>query len=200
MFGRSSGTTESAAPSDQQPAEQDRRAGEQTKGRPTPSRKQAQAAAKERARASRDVRGGSKKEQRQRRSDQSRKMREAMKSGDERYLPARDKGPVKRFVRDFVDSRLCFAEFLLPLLIAIMVLGQGSGALVNVSGDLWTATFVLTIVDTGWMLWRLRKALREKFPDESTKGTTSYAVLRVLQMRFMRMPKAQVGLGGKPKR
>lgn len=194
------GTKESAGPSDEQVVDEDRPTNQRAKGRPTPSRKQAQAAAKERARASRDVRGGSKKEQRQRRTDQSRKMREAMKSGDERYLPARDKGPVKRFVRDFVDSRLCFAEFLLPLLIAIMVLGQGSSALVNVSGDLWTATFVLTVVDTCWMLWRLKKALREKFPNQSTKGTTSYAVLRVLQMRFMRMPKPQVGLGGKPKR
>ena len=33
------------------------------------------------------------------------KQREALANGDERYLPARDKGPVRRFVRDYVDSR-----------------------------------------------------------------------------------------------
>ena len=45
-----------------------------------------------------------------------------MKSGDERYLPERDQGPVKRFVRDYVDARLSIAEFLLPLLVVIMVM------------------------------------------------------------------------------
>ena len=43
---------------------------------------------------------------RERRTEQNAQMREGMKTGDERYLPQRDKGPVKRFIRDFVDSRL----------------------------------------------------------------------------------------------
>ena len=54
-------------------------------------------------------------------------MREGMRTGDERYLPARDKGPVKRFIRNYVDARLSIAEFLLPLLVVIMVL-QYSGS------------------------------------------------------------------------
>lgn len=41
------------------------------------------------------------------------RQREAMASGDERYLPVRDKGPVRRFARDYVDSRWCVAEFFL---------------------------------------------------------------------------------------
>ena len=48
-------------------------------------------------------------------------MREGMRTGDERYLPARDKGPVRRYVRDFVDARLCMAELLLPLLVLMMI-------------------------------------------------------------------------------
>ena len=51
-----------------------------------------------------------------------------MRTGDERYLPARDKGPVKRFIRDYVDARLSIAEFLLPLLIVIMVLQYSRNA------------------------------------------------------------------------
>ncbi|WP_310963116.1 DUF3043 domain-containing protein [Nocardioides terrisoli] len=165
------------------------------KGRPTPTRKEAEAAARERARAVADKKGA-----RQRRSSDTRKMREAMRSGDERYLPARDQGPVKRFVRDFVDSRLCFAEFLLPLLIVIMVLSySGSHQASSFGNGLWTATILLVIVDTGWMIVRLRRALRAKFPDESLRGVNFYAITRVIQMRFMRMPKAKVGIGGKPK-
>ena len=34
-----------------------------------------------------------------------------------------------------------------------------------------------------------------RFPGESTKGTTWYAISRAMQMKFMRMPKAQVKIG-----
>jgi hypothetical protein len=172
------------------------------KGRPTPSRKEAEAAARERARAGKDKKSA-RKVQRQRRVGDQQKMREAMKGGgDERYLPARDQGPLKRYVRDVVDSRLSFAEFLLPLLLVIMVLSYGSGGNDEVRGfanGLWTATILITIVDTLWMVYRLKRALRERFPEEDLRGTTFYGVLRVVQMRWMRMPKPRVGLGGKPK-
>lgn len=170
------------------------------KGRPTPTRKEAEAAARERARAAVDKKAG-RSLQRERRVTKQRQAREAMKSGDERYLPARDQGAVKRFVRDFVDSRLSFAEFLLPLLLVIMVLSytgaQGTRSFAN---GLWTATILLTVVDTMWLTFRLKRALRSAFPDEDQRGTTFYAVLRAVQMRWMRMPKAKVGLGGKPRK
>ncbi len=43
--------------------------------------------------------------------------------------------------------------------------------------------------------FRLRRELTRRFPDEPVKGTTYYAVMRALQMKFMRMPKAQVKIG-----
>ena len=58
---------------------------------------------------------------RERRADSNAKMRQGMRTGDERYLPTRDKGPVKRFIRNYVDARISVAEFLLPLLLVIMV-------------------------------------------------------------------------------
>ena len=142
------------------------------------------------------------KQLREKRTAANRRMREGLKTGEEKYLPARDQGPVKRFVRDYVDSRLSFAEFLLPLLLVIMVLSHTGGGQQTRSfaNGLWTATILLTIVDTTWLTFRLKRALRQRFPDEDTRGTTFYAVLRVVQMRWMRMPKAKVGLGGKPKR
>lgn len=169
------------------------------KGHPTPTRKEAEAAARERAKAVLDKKAAA-KVLRERRAEGNRKMRAGMRAGDEKYLPARDQGPVKRFIRDWIDSRLCFAEFLLPLLVVIMVMSySGNHALRNFGNGLWTATILLMIIDTMWTNFRLKKVLRAKFPDESLKGTTFYAILRVLQMRFMRMPKPNVRLGGKPK-
>jgi hypothetical protein len=106
------------------------------KGRPTPSRKEAEAAARARAKATAT---GAKRGRagRQARAAQNAKVREAMKSGDERYLPARDKGPVRRFIRDFVDARLCMAELLLPLLLVILLTQGINPALSN---GLWSAT------------------------------------------------------------
>jgi hypothetical protein len=169
------------------------------KGRPTPTRKEAQAAARERARAGMDKKTAQ-KILREKRTESNRKMREGLKAGDEKYLPARDQGPVRRFVRDWVDARLSVAEFLLPVLILIMVVqAAGSTALQPVTSALFTATILLLAVDTLWVRFRLGRDLKEKFPDESLKGTTFYALVRMLQLRFMRLPKPNVRVGGKPR-
>jgi hypothetical protein len=169
------------------------------KGRPTPTRKEAEAAARARAKAGMDKKAAQKL-LRERRSESNAKMREGMRSGDERYLPKRDQGPVKRFIRDFVDSRLSIAEFLLPLLVVIMVLQySGNTSLLRFSNVLWSTTILVVALDTIWLLSRLKRALRAKFPDEDLKGTTVYTMLRVMQVRFLRMPKPQVRIGGAPR-
>jgi hypothetical protein len=43
--------------------------------------------------------------------------------------------------------------------------------------------------------FKLRRELTARFPGEPLKGTTYYAVMRSLQMKFMRLPKAQVRIG-----
>jgi hypothetical protein len=169
------------------------------KGRPTPTRKEAEAAARERARAGLDKKAAQ-KQQREKRAEANRRMREGMKTGEEKYLPARDQGPVRRYVRNWVDSRISVAEFLLPLLLAIMALqASGSARLQSFSSGLWLATLLLLVVDTFWIRFRLHRELRAKFPDEDLRGTTFYALLRMLQLRFMRLPKPTVKLGGKPR-
>lgn len=169
------------------------------KGRPTPSRREAEAAARERARVGMDKKAA-KKLLRERRNESNAKLRQGMRSGDERYLPARDQGPVKKFVRDYVDARISIAEFLLPLLIVIMLLQySGTEQLVKFSNALWTTTILVVALDTVWLIFRLKRALREKFPEENRKGTTFYAVLRVLQVRWLRMPKPKVKIGGAQK-
>ena len=134
--------------------------------------------------------------QRSSRSESSQKMRQAMKTGDERFLPARDKGPVKRFIRDFVDHRFSFVELMIPLLIVTMVMGySGNARLASIGNTILFGTLLLVVVDILVMRFRLRRELTRRFPDAPLKGTTYYAVMRSLQMKFMRLPKAQVRIG-----
>ena len=165
------------------------------KGRPTPKRKEAEAAARARARAPRDRKELAAR-QRQLRTEESRKIRAAMKTGDERYLPARDRGPMRRFIRDFVDARFSLVEMLIPLLIISMVLGySGNSTLMGASTMVMMATFLFVVVDMFVLRFRLRRELTRRFPGETYKGTTFYAITRSLQMKFMRLPKPRVKIG-----
>ena len=167
------------------------------KGRPTPTRKEAEAAARARAKVPR-TRKEQMAAQRSARGDTSRKMREAMKTGDERYLPSRDRGPVRRFIRDFVDSRFSFIELMVPLLIVSMVLSYtGRSGLIQLGNTVLFTTILVIIVDIIMLRFRLRRELAARFPGESTKGALMYAAMRSLQMKFLRLPKAQVKIGEK---
>ncbi|MBJ7356381.1 DUF3043 domain-containing protein [Nocardioides sp.] len=165
------------------------------KGRPTPTRKEAEAAARARAKVPR-TRKEMLAAQRMAKTESSAKVRAGMKAGEERYLLPRDKGPVRRFVRDFVDSRLSFVELLIPLLVVTMVLGySGNEAMRSIGNTILLGTVLLVIVDMVTLRMRLRRQLAERFPDEPTKGLTYYAITRALQMKFMRLPKARVKIG-----
>jgi hypothetical protein len=165
------------------------------KGRPTPTRKEAEAAAKARAKVPR-TRKEQQAQQRLTRSESSRKVRAAMKSGDERYFLPRDQGPVKRFIRDFVDSRFGITEMVIPLLVLTMILGySGNANLAGIGNTVLLGTILLLVLDLLLMRWRLRKQLAIRFPDEPTKGTTYYAITRSMQMKFMRLPKSKVKIG-----
>ena len=125
------------------------------KGRPTPTRKEAEAAAKARAKVPR-----TRKEQaaaaRLARSDSSTKMRQAMKTGDEKYLPARDRGPVKRFIRDMVDSRFSFVELMIPVLLVTTAMAwSGNKSVASYGNAVLFGMLLLIVVD----MVRLRIAL-----------------------------------------
>ena len=165
------------------------------KGRPTPSRREAEAAAKARAKTP-HTRKELARAQRESRTESSRSVRAAMKAGDERYYLARDKGPVRRFIRDFVDSRFSFIELMVPLLVVTMVLGySGNARLAQIGNTVLMGTILLVVLDMLLLRFRLRKQLAVRFPDEPIKGTTYYAITRALQMKFMRLPKAKVKIG-----
>ena len=105
---------------------------------------------------------------------------------------------MRRFIRDFVDSRFSFIELMVPLLIVSMVLGySGSSTMVQLGNTVLFTTLLVIVFDIVMLRFRLRRELARRFPDEPTKGTTLYAAMRSLQMKFLRLPKAQVKIGDK---
>lgn len=168
------------------------------KGRPTPKRTDAQTQRRRASTTPVDRKEAVKRQREARRVDMA-KQREALASGDERYLPVRDKGPVRRFVRDFVDSRFCVAEWFLPMAVVILVLSVIQVRnLQNISLLLWLGVIVLIVLDSIGIAVRLRKQLRTRFPDTPQRGAVAYGLMRTLQMRRMRLPKPQVKRGERP--
>lgn len=130
------------------------------------------------------------------RANSGAKMREAMKTGDERFLPARDRGPVRRFIRDYVDVRISFIELLIPLMLVTLVMGwSGNPTIIAIGNTVLLGSVVMIVFEMFFLRFRLRRELTRRFPEQPLKGTTYYAIMRAMQMRFMRLPKSQVKLG-----
>ncbi len=140
---------------------------EAPKGRPTPKRSVAQSQRRSVANTTMSRKEAAKRQREERRAALER-QRQALASGDERYLPARDKGPVRRFARDFVDSRFHIAEWFLPMAVVILVLSMVRVAqLQNIALLLWLVVIVMIVLDSVVTGLRLKKALAERFPTRT---------------------------------
>ena len=204
MFGRSrSGATE-APEKTADPALPQKQAG---KGRPTPRRREAEqrnrhpvvGSPRLSPNATKEERKAARAAQREAVAAERGKAREAMVTGEERYLPAQHRGPAKRWARDYVDSRWNLGELLLP--IAFVVLLMGLIPRVNVVSfylvPLLYLYAIVVVVNGYFMARRINRIGIEKF-GESARGVGRYAALRSAQLRRFRMPKAMVKRGQSP--
>lgn len=172
------------------------------KGRATPSRKEAEAARKQGLRASARGRGTKEGKRAAREAEREARARQrmGMMMGDERYMPARDRGAGRRFVRDFVDARFTVAEYFIFIAIAVLVLGfVQNQALQSFVSLAFFAVTALIIIDTTILLIQLNIRAKRTFPDKSDRrGLLLYATMRALQLRRLRLPPPMVTRGGKP--
>ena len=127
------------------------------------------------------------------------KQRAALMSGDESALPARDKGPVKRYIRDCVDARWNIGEFMLPVMLLVLALTFVQPILKSslAWANLLIFTLVYGLVVAGaldvFLMWRRTKAkIAAKFGEAPPRGSAMYAVMRAFQMRRSRLPRPQV--------
>lgn len=200
MFRSRSRDEQTASPGQAAELTKQRRDPQAPKGRPTPKRSEAEALRRAVAKPPADRKEAARRAREARRAELAR-QREALAGGDERYLPARDRGPVRRYARDFVDGKWHVAEFFLPLAVVILILSMMPSMQVkNASLLLWLGVIVMIVVDSVLTGFRLKKALAERFPDENRRGAVAYALMRTLQMRRMRLPKPQIARGEAPRR
>lgn len=169
----------------------------QKKGRPTPKRKDAESARKTFALAP-----AHSKEEKARQKAAARAARVAQRAaylrGDENALPIRDRGPVRKFVRNYVDSRRSIGEFFLPIIGIVLIISLFPYALSAVIGVVLMYTVLFASVVDGILLSRkIKREVTVRFPTESLKGIGMYGWLRSTQMRRMRAPKPSVSAGDK---
>jgi hypothetical protein len=168
------------------------------KGRPTPKRAEAEKRRRQPITAPSN-RKEAYKRVRERQASERVKARQGMAKGEEKYLLKRDKGPVRRLARDYVDGRRTVGSYLMYGMFAIVAL-----SLMPVTAAkllvLFAPPLLLAVVFVeGILLSRgIKKKAAELYPDEDTKGVGLYAAMRAMQIRRLRVPAPQVKPGGKP--
>ncbi|WP_182707511.1 DUF3043 domain-containing protein [Thermomonospora cellulosilytica] len=165
------------------------------KGRPTPKRSEAQKRRRQYITAPRD-RKEAYRRFRERQAQNREKVREGMKKGDERYLLKRDRGPVRKFARDYVDGRRTFGSYLMYAMFVIVLLSfvrTPITALLMLFGP--PLLLLVVLLEGFWISSRVKRLTAERFPDEDRKGVGLYAAVRAMQIRRFRVPEPQVRVG-----
>jgi hypothetical protein len=167
------------------------------KAGPTLTRKEAERLRKERLTPPKDRRQRM-REDRAKVKAARQKSRQALLSGDQKNLPARDAGPVRAFARDFVDARRTAAEFFLPGALVVLLLSIPRNLTVQtISMFLWLGMILLIVLDSTLVARRLSREVRRRFPDEPRRGLVPYALMRSMQIRRLRLPPPRVKPGTK---
>lgn len=156
--------------------------GPKKKEAPTPTRRQAEAARRERLTKKRT------------KKDTTRANRAArMKAMQER-----DSTPEKALLRDYIDSRRSVGEFLLPgvlLMFAGLFLSQLAPGIASIATLVIYLLFAAVLVDM-FLMWRgFKRVLADRLPRSSTRGLLMYGMNRSIQFRRFRMPKPRIRRG-----
>jgi hypothetical protein len=166
------------------------------KGRPTPSRKEAEAARKKRMTPPRTRKEASAFKRERVKEARLRQKMALDGGGSDRDLPARDRGPVRGFVRDWIDSHFTAGQFLLPFMFAMFFLTVLNATWARaLSSTLFLTVILVLAMDSFRILRGVKKGLTERFGADEAKGITMYALLRAWQMRRLRLPKPRVSVG-----
>jgi hypothetical protein len=176
------------------------------KGRPTPTRREAEQRNRRPLIGAPVPKGATRAERKAARAERQKAVREertrsrqAMLTGDERYLPAKDKGPVRRFARDYVDARRNVGEHFLPVALGALVVLLLNIPIARLVSLVVLYGMVIAIAADSYLLRRRVQAKADaKFHAKGTAGVGTYAMMRALQFRRGRMPKPLVGRGQYP--
>lgn len=134
--------------------------------------------------------------------ERNRMYQERMAAGDERYLPANERGEERRYARDWIDSRRFLMNYAMPLAFLLLVVMGISTFAPALSGvlSLLSMLFIFLMFTEGIITGnRLNKAVREKFPGTDATGFSIgfYGFSRASQPRRWRTPRPRVEIGEK---
>jgi hypothetical protein len=161
------------------------------KGRPTPTRREREAANQRPLVATGKE---AQKAQRARLAEQRERQRVGLANGEEKFLPERDKGVQRKFIRDYVDARYSVGEAMIPVMVLVIVMSIVQNVAVQTTTlfVLW-GFFILAVADCLLAGQRVSSQLRAKFGEDGLqKGNRWYTAMRAMQMKPMRLPKPQV--------
>jgi hypothetical protein len=167
------------------------------KGRPTPKRSEAQGRRPGPPPPPPTTRKEAYKRQREQQALRRSESRQGAARGDDAYLPARDRGPVRKLVRDVVDARRNVGSFFLAIA-GVALIGTVVPSLVvrNYASFLLFGFFLLMIVDSVVLSRRIKRKVEERFPGtQKTRGLAWYGISRSTMIRRWRFPKPDVALG-----
>jgi len=166
------------------------------KGRPTPKRKEAQEQRVFRRLAPAATKEAKKLQKQQARLSRA-AQREAYMRGDENALPLRDRGPIRKFVRDYVDARRSIGEYF-PVIVLVLFMTVVPVLQVQLAAIvLMYSVLAFSIVDGIFLSRKIKREVANRYPGESVKGLGMYGWLRSTQIRKLRAPSPKVKRGAK---
>ena len=170
------------------------------KGRPTPKRSQAEAnryrsitgsTTSGRGRAAAAPGRKMTPEEKARARDDRNRQLQAMRRGEDWALGPRDRGPLKKLARDYVDAHRRPSEYYmyaLILLVVALIGGRSNHVISNYMQIVLIAIIAIIAVDAMFLRRSIQRLAAERLPGESTRGLTFYAIMRALQLRRFRTP------------
>lgn len=141
-----------------------------------------------------------KQKERDQRNARNKEIQDKMDAGEEQYLLERDRGPERRFLRDWVDSRHMLSSWLMPVMLVLLVfmfIGLRQPMISNTASIVGMIIMLIFLIEGIYQGRKATRAVREHFPNSTLKGWTLgfYAWTRASQPRRLRTPKPQVEAG-----
>ena len=165
------------------------------KGRPTPKRSEAQGRRPGPPPPPPTTRKEAYKRMRANQAVRRAETRQGAARGDDAYLPARDRGPVRKLVRDIVDTRRNVGSFFLVIAgVALIGTIVPSMAVRSYASFLLFGFFLLLIADSVVLSRKIKRKVASQFPDgnHKTRGLVWYGISRATMIRRWRFPKPDV--------
>lgn len=174
------------------------------KGRATPKRREAQSTARRpatpapRTRKEASEYAKANKPTKDARRAAAAERRARMDAGDDRYLLPRDRGPVRGFIRDVIDSRPHLVGMFMPLAVLVLVAVVLPIPAIQQYLSLFCLVALVVMIGEGvFLALSVTRRARAKFPAENINalGTGWYCFTRASQVRKLRTPKPRVERG-----